>query len=46
MVLMVFAEHQWRHRHWKQTYGYSYEGKERVGGMETVTCKHTLQYVK
>ena len=47
MVLMnLFAEHQWRHRHSEQTYGHSCGGKERVGGMERVTWKHTLPYVK
>ena len=47
MVLMnLFAEHKWRHRHSEQTYGHSYGGKERVGGMERVTWKHTLPYVK
>ena len=43
MVLMnLYAEYQWRQRHGEQTDGHSLNGKkERVGGMERVTCKHT-----
>ena len=39
MVLMnLFAEQQWRHRHWEQTHGHRWAGKqERVGGRESNT---------
>ena len=47
MVLMnLFAEHRWRHRHSEQTYGPSCGGKEKVGGMEREIWKHTLPYLK
>ena len=46
MVLMnLFAEQQWRHRQREQTYGHGW-GQERVGGLKTITWKHTLPYVK
>ena len=39
MVLMnLFAEQLWRHRHWEQTHGHRWAGKqERVGGRESNT---------
>ena len=48
MVLRnLFAEQQWRNRHREKTYGHGWAGrKERVGGMERVTWKHALPYVK
>ena len=50
MVLMkLFAGEQWRQRHREQTYGHGGGGtgrKERVRGMERVTGKLTLPYVK
>ena len=46
-LMNIFAGQQWRHRHREQTYGYSWQGeKERIGGMEKVTWKHTLTYVE
>ena len=46
MVLMkLFAEQQWRHRHTEQTYGHGGR-EERVGCMERIRWKHTLPYVK
>ena len=48
MVLMnLFARQQCRYRHREQTYGHSWlREKEKVGGMEKVTWKCTLTYVK
>ena len=48
MVLMnLFVEQQWRHRHKNQTFGHGGgRKKERVGYMEIVTWKVTLPYVK
>ena len=44
---MLIAGHQWRHRHREQkTYGHGGGGEERVEGMERVTWKHILPYVK
>ena len=50
MVLknFFFAGQHWRNRHREQTYGHCLGGrkKETVGGMERVTWKHILPYVK
>ena len=36
-----------RHRHWEQTHGHGRgEVEDRVGGVERITWKHTLPYVK
>ena len=45
MVLKnLFTGQQWRNRHREQTYGHGERGRE--GGMERVTWKLTLSYVK
>ena len=53
MVLMkLFAGQQWRNRYREQTYGQGGRGKvvsgkkERVRGMERITWRLTLPYVK
>ena len=48
MVLMnLFAGQQWRNRYREQTYGHGGRGsRERVRGMERVTWKLTIPYVK
>ena len=48
MVLMnLFAGQQWRNRYREQTYGHGGRGSgERVRGMERVTWKLTIPYVK
>ena len=44
---MLIAGQQWRHRYREQkTYGHGGGGEERVEGMERVTWKHILPYVK
>ena len=46
-VMNLFAGQQWRNRHREQTYGYGgEERRERVRGMERVTWKLTIPYVK
>ena len=46
-VKILIAGQQWRHRHREQkTYGHGGGGEERVEGMERVTWRHTLPYVK
>ena len=47
ILIKLFVEQQWRHRHREQTYGHRrWERKERMGLLETVTWKLTLPYVK
>ena len=47
MVLMkLFTRQQWRHRHREQTYGHRGIGEDGEGGVQRVTWKHTLTYVK
>ena len=43
-MVLIFAEQ--RHRHRNRLVGTAGGKKERVGGMERVTWKHTLPYVK
>ena len=45
-MVLIFAEQQWRHKHGEQTCEHSWGEKERVGGLDRVTRKHTLPYVK
>ena len=43
----LLAWQQWRNRHREQTYGHGEDGrKERLRGMEKVTRKLTIPYVK
>lgn len=44
-MVLIFAEQQWR-RHGEQTCEHSWGEKKRVGGLDRVTWKHTLPYVK
>ena len=48
MVTMnLFAGQQWRNRHREQTYGHGgEERREKARGMERVTWKLTIPYVK
>ena len=41
-----FQSSSGEHRHWEQPHGHSWQGKERMGGMQRVTRKHILPYVK
>ena len=52
VLMKLFAGQQWRNRHREQTYGQGERGKvgsrkkERVRGMERVTRRLILPYVK
>ena len=46
-VMNLFAGQQWRNRHREQTYGHGgEERREKARGMERVTWKLTIPYVK